>query len=145
EYCDLGGSAIMKVWAIADDKGELPIERAYFQLGNGTIESLSPIFVNHDGIVLWDKVTELKDDEHGIYYENVSFWLIPVILFCSSNGFIAIDFKGGRKDFRIKSGPWEIDNRITTGIEKHRKDEINVSVKDDCLKMFLEREFFNFS
>jgi len=145
EYCALGSYAVVKIVAIAEDQKELPIERAYFQLSNEKIMPLTKLGV-HVGSddFLADKVKETKDDKKRIYFENISFWTIPTGFFLDDDGFIAVDFKGERKAFKILRGPWKINNRIDEWIKKHAAGQLQVAehVEYGLVAKFIEREFF---
>jgi len=145
EYCILGGYAVVMIVAISGDREELPIERAYFQVSDEKPVLLDKLGVSVDGgDLLGDMVTEKKDNAERICFENISFWAIPVCWFQVDAGFIAVDFKGERKEFVILRGPWKLDSRIQECINKHNADQIKVAehVPYDVLAKFIEREYF---
>ncbi len=145
EYCILGGYAVVMIVAISEDREELPIERAYFQVGDKKTVSLNKLGVSVDGgDLLGDMATEKKDNAGRICFENISFWAIPVAWFIVDDGFIAVDFKGERKEFIILRGPWKLYSRIQEWINKDSAGQIKVAehVPYDVVAKFIEREFF---
>jgi hypothetical protein len=148
EYCALGGHSVAKVVTISEKHKELPIERAYFQLTNEKIMNLTKLRVCvDDGILLADKVKKETDDKDRVYFKNSSFWLIPTSYFLIDGGFIAVDFKEGRKSFVILRGPWNINSQIDEWIKKHTTGRIEISdnVGHDQVATFIGREFFSSS
>jgi len=146
EYCVLGGYAVVMIVAVSENRDELPIERAYLQPSDKRIVSLNKLGVSvKGGDLLGDIATEKKDNTGRIYFENISFWAIPVCWFKDDGGLIAVDFKGERKEFVILRGPWKLDSRIQEWINKHSAEQIEVAehVAYDVMGNFIEREFFN--
>jgi len=145
EYRDLEGYAVVMIRAISENREELPIERAYFQSSDKRIVSLDKLEVSVDGgDPLGDMATEKKDNAGRTCFENISFWAIPACWFVDDGGFIAVDFKGERKEFVILRGPWKLDSRIREWINKHIAEQIRVTehVPYDIVANFIDREFF---
>ncbi len=146
EYCVLGGFAVVMVVAISDDQEELPIERAYFQLRDKEIIPLDKLGVCFNGDdFLSERVKEVKDDHGKAYFENVSFWSIPVGWFIDDEGFIAIDLKGERKAWVLLRGPWELHSLIREYLNKHLNGQIKCAehIPFEVMAKFIEREFIN--
>lgn len=143
EYCVLGGYTVFMVVAISECLDELPIEKAYFQVGEKVLVC-AELGVHVDGDELRNRVTEKKDRSGRTCFENISFWVLPVGYFKIDAGFIAIDFKGERKNFTILRGPWKLDSRVDDLINKHFSEQIKVAehVPYDELTKFVEREYF---
>jgi hypothetical protein len=144
EFCFLSSYSFVKVTAISDDPAELPIERAYFQLGKGKIMPLESLEISVDDKPNFtNKVIESKDDKDRTYFKSFSFWVIPTGFFLDDDGFIAIDFKGERKHFVILRGPWKLDGRICEWVKKHTSGQIQVAehVPFDLVANFIQREF----
>ena len=145
EYCILGGYAVVRIVAISEDREELPIERAYFQVGDEQQVPLQKlgVCVDSDGL-LGDMVTDAKDNYGRTCFENISFWAIPVAWFQVDAGFLAVDFKGERKEFIILRGPWEQYSRVQEWVKKHHAEQIKVAehVPYDTVEKFIEREYF---
>jgi hypothetical protein len=144
EYCALSSYSFMKVTAISDDPEELPIERAYFQLGKGKIMPLESLEISVDDKPHFtNRIFETKDEKDRTYFKSFSFWVIPTGLFLDPDGFIAIDFKGERKHFVILRGPWKLDGRICEWVKKHTSGQIQVAkhVPFDLVANFIQREF----
>jgi len=144
EYYALGGYSFMKVTAISIDAKELPIERAYFQLYQGRAVSLIGLEASVDDAPNFtNRIIETKDDDNNTYYQSFSFWAIPTAYFVDHNGYIAIDFKGGIKDFILLRGPWKKAEHIIEWVRSHMskaKDD-NMPVDYDVLSKFVQREF----
>jgi len=145
EYCALGGYAVVMIVAISDDREELPIERAYFQIADKKTVPLENLGVRYNGGDLLAGVVKEKQDHTGrICFENVSFWYIPVAWFKFDDSFIAIDYKGERKKFIIHRGPWKLDIRVQTWISKHigeQKIAVAQHVPFEVIANFIDREF----
>jgi len=145
EYCILGGHSVVMIVAMSEYKEELPLERAYFQLRDKRIIPLNELGVCVDGSdVLGGLVTEKQYGFGRICFENISFWTIPTVWFIDDEGFIAVDFKGERKEFIIKRGPWKLHSIVREYISKNITGQIKVAehVPYDVVAKFIEREFF---
>lgn len=145
EYCDLGGYSFMEITAITEDNGELPIERAYFKLGEGKIMPLKSLELAVDNEPHFtNRVVKTEDDDGMVYYKSVSFWAISTGFFIDNKGLIAIDFKGGRKHFVIRRGPWGLAKHIYEWVEKRTSNQIKVNpgpIGYDLIAHFIQREF----
>jgi len=144
EYCDLAGYAVMKVTAASDYAEELPIEKAYFQLSNGKVMPLEGLDVSVDDKPHFtNRVIEMKDDRDNAYFKSFSFWSIQALYFLDNDGYIVIDFKGDRKNFRILRGPWEIRSKIHEWLSKYKAGQLKIakSASWNTLAQFVEREF----
>jgi len=145
EYCLLGGYAVVMIVAISDTQDELPIERAYFQIDDIKTVPLDNLGVKvGEGDFLRDVVTEKKGNGDRTVFENISFWVIPALWFVFDKGYIAIDFKGERKNFSILRGPWKLHNHGQEWINKHSAGQLKVAehVPFDVVAKFIDREFF---
>jgi hypothetical protein len=144
EYCILGSHGIVMVTAISDTSSELPIESVYFKVGDKIVASFGKLEISSGDCLLGDVVTEKKDDAGRVYFENISFWVVPLLWFLVNAGVMAIDFKGERKGFVMQRGPWNLDSRVMEWISKHAAEQLKVTehVTFDVLAEFIEREFF---
>jgi hypothetical protein len=144
EYCVLGGYGVLMLAVIAEDRKELPVEKAYFKLSNAKIKPLVRLDIAIGGIIpLAERVQAIEDAKGTHYFENISFWGIPVCFFLDDGGFIAIDFKGKRKEFIIKRGPWDIDRRVLQWVINHqqKKSKVSEHITHDLIVKFIQREF----
>jgi hypothetical protein len=147
EYFALGGNAVAMIIASSEHQSELPLVRAYFQEEDGKEIILTKIIFNSDvDIFAGDKITKGKfaNDEKECF-TNLSFWLIPISLFRDDKGIIMVDFKGERKAFAIRRGPWQIDKQNQEYMQKQSQGDIKVTEnqQDSVIAKIIEREFIN--
>jgi hypothetical protein len=147
EYIDLGGNAIAMIRAVAADRNELPLAKAYFQTPDGKQVMLSKLVMSsEDSTFSGNEITETNfSDGKEKRFSNLSFWLVPLNLMLDHEAVLGVDFKENRESFIILRGPWNIGTQNHESIKKYSDGKIKFPERLDSnvIGDFIVREFVN--
>jgi len=147
EYIDLGGNAIAMIRAVAANRNELPLAKAYFQTPDGKQVMLSKLVMSsEDSTFSGNEITETKfADGKEKRFSNLSFWLVPINLMLDDKAVLGVDFKENRESFIILRGPWNIGAQNREFVRKHSEGKIMFPERLDSniVGDFIVREFVN--
>jgi hypothetical protein len=145
EYIDLGGNAIAMIQAVAANRNELPLAKAYFQTPDGKQVMLSKLVMSsEDSTFSGNEITETKfADGKEKRFSNLSFWLVPVHLMLDDKAVLGVDFKENRESFIMLRGPWNIGAQNQEYLRKHSEGRIKFPERLDSniVGDFIVREF----
>lgn len=144
EYIKLGGMAVLRLEAHSEVRDELPLKRAFFRLSDGELcgrEVPLPRLRLGDEYDL--KITDKCSEPENEHFMEVSFWLFPVNFLADKDSAIVVDFNQGRDGFTLRTGNWNLDDRILKVVYKHAAEELASPPKIDInfLSNFVSREF----
>lgn len=147
EYIDLGGNAIAMIRAVAANRNELPLAKAYFQTPDGKQVMLSKLVMSsEDSTFSGNEITETNfSDGKEKRFSNLSFWLVPLNLMLNDKAVLGVDFKENRESFVILRGPWSMGEQNHEAIKKHSEGRIKLPERLDSniVGDFIIREFAN--
>ncbi len=144
EYIKLRGMAVLRLEAHSDTRNELPLKKAYFRLSHGELKGQEAQLPR-----LWlgdeydQKITDKSSSPENLHFVQVSFWLFPVNFLADEGSAMVADFNEGRDGFCLRTGNWNLDDRILRIVHKHAAQELTLAPKIDMnfLSTFVSREF----